>query len=119
MLNELECRILLELFFTSKKMLRSDEITNRSRISSSTWHKAKRSLREIGLIEMEARREFRIDGNISRFLFTRLTPKGKLVAGLLLDISNILTASSLKRASDHPQIAEIVERSVVAEPPIL
>ena len=46
-----------------------------------------------GLIEIEDTKEFDIDGGVARRMFVKLTPKGKLVACLLVDTSNVLISN--------------------------
>ncbi len=92
-LSEIECRILNELLFCPKGTLTCHEITILSNISSSTWSKEKKSLWVNGLMEIEDTKEFDIDDRVARRMFVKLTPKGKVVARLLVETSNVLISN--------------------------
>ena len=89
-LGEIECDILIELLFSPDCKTVCREIRYLSNIGDSTWNKEKKSLRVVGLIEIEGKKEFDIDGRVTRHKVVKLTRKGKLVACLLVNISNVL-----------------------------
>jgi hypothetical protein len=90
-LNEHENKILVELFLSANRELTFADMRERCKMSYSTWYKGKNSLIDLGLIEIVTKEEPRIDGSIPQSHFSRLTKKGNLVAGLLIEISTQLS----------------------------
>ena len=66
-------------------MLNSKEISIACGKSPSASHQARKLLSEMGLIQRIERKGFVRDGHIVRKVISELTPKGKLVVGLILD----------------------------------
>ena len=103
-LSEIECGILFELLFAPNCKATCREITGQSNIGVSTWNKEKKSLWAAGLIEIEGKKEFDIDGRVARYLLVKLTQKGKLVACLLVDTSNVLMSNEESLIDEDVQV---------------
>ena len=89
-LDEIQCKILIELLLSPNCKATCRGISDLTHIGGSTWSKQKKSLGLAGLIESEYEKEFDLEGRVVHRVVVKLTQKGKLVAHLLIDISNIL-----------------------------
>ena len=103
-LSEIECGILIGLLFFPNCKATCREVAELSHISDSTWHKEKKSLLVAGLIEIEDTKGFDIDGKVVRRTFVKLTQKGKLVACLLADTSNVLMSNDESLIDEDVQV---------------
>ena len=94
-LNEIQSRILLGILLASSSKTETEALTVREivdfcgKTSNGVVRVHCRKLETIGLVRCEVRKMFDgYTGVIVRRIFVSLTPKGRLVARLLLDTSN-------------------------------
>jgi len=87
-LNEMQSQILLEVLSSKRGSLTCREILNQCKTGQSTLIKERKALETSGLIKCDFRVEFGDDNEVVRHMIVSLTPKGRLVARLLLDASN-------------------------------
>ena len=87
-LSETQSRILIGLLLDRASS--SAGIQRITGISASTWNKEKRLLENNGLIDSRSAKNFTNNG-VARKVEFKLTPRGKLVAQILLLISELIS----------------------------
>ena len=88
-LSQIQCRILIAIFFSKAEYLNSEMILKDTGIAQSTWSEEQNRLMRMGLIEKKQSRTM-ASNVITRVMNYRLTDKGRLVALNLSNISRIL-----------------------------
>jgi len=109
-ITRVQSKILVSLFGFGHQFVRNENFLKATGIAQSTWSDEQPRLMDLGLIE---KKSFRVMGrsNVFTTVSFRLSPSGRKVAFNLLNISRVLSSTSIIGVNKNEHMAEILTKS--------